>query len=104
MWNGPLERRMNHRVRPTILGIAIVASCRLLSGDQDQPARVVVHRDKVIRNSQTPRPCKSWSILRCGVALPCTTMHSRRCTIWSQTMCGLPYPKLGVGELEPPQD
>ena len=103
-----LEQCMNHRLRPTILAIAIFASCRLLSGAQDQSARVVVHWDKVIRTSQTT------ATLQVVVNPPLqrgTPVHDNAFKAlhdlgadYVRYVPWLPYPRLGVAELEPPKD
>ncbi len=99
---------MNHRVRPTILAMAIVASCPLLSGTQDQSARVVVHWDKVIRTSQTTATLQVVvnPLLQRGTPVhdnAFKALHDLGAD-YVRYVPWLPYPKLGVAELEPPKD
>jgi Glycosyl hydrolases family 39 len=92
-----------------IAGVAIVllaASGRLAA--QDQPIKVQVHWDKVIRVSQTT-PTLQVVVnppLRRGTAVPenaYQALHDLGAD-YVRYVPWLPYPKLGVAELEPPKD
>src|ERR1700694_2500452 len=91
---------------PAVLGA--FAICSLMSGAQDQPLKVTVHWDKVIRTSQTT------PTLQVVVNPPLqrgTPVHDNAFKSlhdlgadYVRYVPWLPYPKLGVAELEPPKD
>jgi hypothetical protein len=88
--------------------VVMFLSCALLSVAQDQPAQITVHWDKVIRTTQTTPTLQVVvnPLLRRGSpvhdnafkALANLGADYVRYVPW------LPYPKLGVAELEPPKD
>src|SRR6202790_2522405 len=91
---------------PAVLGA--FAICSLMSAAQDQSLKVTVHWDKVIRTSQTT------PTLQVVVHPPShrgTPVHDNAFKSlhdlgadYVRYVPWLPYPKLGVAELEPPKD
>ena len=100
---------MNRKPWPTKLALlAIVAVSSMTSVAQDQPPKVIAHWDKLIRVSQTT------PTLQVVVNPPLqrgTSVHDNAFKAlhdlgadYVRYVPWLPYPKLGVAELEPPQD
>lgn len=88
--------------------IAVLIFCALASSAQEQPIKVTPHWDKVIHTSQTT------STLQVVVNPPLqrgTPVHDNAFKVlhdlgadYVRYVPWLPYPKLGVAELEPPKD
>lgn len=88
--------------------IAVLICCALASSAQEQPIKVTPHWDKVIHTSQTT------STLQVVVNPPLqrgTPVHDNAFKAlhdlgadYVRYVPWLPYPKLGVAELEPPKD
>ncbi len=88
--------------------IAVLVFCALASSAQEQPIKVTPHWDKVIHTSQTT------STLQVVVNPPLqrgTPVHDNAFKAlhdlgadYVRYVPWLPYPKLGVAELEPPKD
>jgi len=100
---------MNFRSWPKIPAVlAVIAMCAWTSAAQDQTPKVTVHWDKVIRTSQTT------PTLQVVVNPPLqrgTPVHDNAFKSlhdlgadYVRYVPWLPYPKLGVAELEPPKD
>src|SRR5207253_5964927 len=107
--DGCAENNMKISAWPRIpAALAIVVMCSWTSTAQDQPAKVTVHWDKVIRVSQTT------PTLQVVVNPPLqrgTPVHDNAFKALRDLQADyvryvpwLPYPKLGVAELEPPKD
>ena len=99
---------MNIRVAPELLATAILLFCALASGAQDQPFKVTVRWDKVIRTSQTT-PTLQVVVnppLQRGTAVHDNAFNALHVlgADYVRYVPWLPYPKLGVAELEPPLD
>jgi hypothetical protein len=100
---------MNFRSWRTISAVVVstVLQC-LFSMAQDQPARVAVHWDKVIRTTQTT-PTLQVVVnppLRRGTPVHDNAFKSLHDlgADYVRYVPWLPYPKLGVAELDPPKD
>ena len=100
---------MNLNFKPSIFAIVTaVASCTCVAVAQDQPAKLAVHWDKVIRTSQTSAtlqvvvnpPLRRGTPVHDGAF---QTLHDIGAD-YVRYVPWLPYPKLGVAELEPPKD
>jgi len=99
---------MNISPRPSLILLAILLSGTLVSVAQDLPEKITVHWDKVIRISQTT------PTLQVVVNPPLqrgTPVHDNAFGAvhdlgadYVRYVPWLPYPKLGVAELEPPKD
>src|SRR5436309_1217261 len=97
----------NPGFRPVVLGFAIWLCCSGAVG-QDRPTQIKVHWDKVIRTTQTT------PTLQVVVNPPLqrgTPIHDNAFKAlhdlgadYVRYVPWLPYPKLGVAELEPPKD
>src|ERR1700733_4107015 len=107
--NRAWENRMDYKLSPTITGLlAILLICSGSSTAQDQPAKVTVHWDKTLGTSQTK------ATLQVVVNPPLergTPVHDNAFKTlhdlgadYVRYVPWLPYPKLGVAELEPPKD
>jgi hypothetical protein len=98
---------INLRHKVTVV-LALMSLCSRISAAQDQPFKVAVHWDKVIRVSQTT------PTLQVVVNPPLqrgTPVHDNAFKAlhdlgadYVRYVPWLPYPKLGVAELEPPKD
>lgn len=94
--------------RKTPTALAFVVACARIAAAQDQPATVSVHWDKVIRVSQTT-PTLQVVVnppLQCGTPVhdnAFKALHDLGAD-YVRYVPWLPYPKLGVAELEPPKD
>ena len=108
MKDSPFSRiSRNPGFRPVVLGFAIWLYCSGAVG-QDRPTQITVHWDKVIRTTQTT------PTLQVVVNPPLqrgTPVHDNAFKAlhdlgadYVRYVPWLPYPKLGVAELEPPKD
>ena len=98
---------MNFR-RSTLVVLAAVPLCCLTSTAQDRPSTVTVRWDKVIRISQTA-PTLQVVVnppLRRGTPVHDNAFKSLHDlgADYVRYVPWLPYPKLGVAELDPPKD
>ena len=100
---------MTTGVAPRILTIAVILFCAFLSSAaQDQSVRVTARWDKIIRTTQTT-PTLQVVVnppLERGTSVHDNAFQSLRelGADYVRYVPWLPYPKLGVAELEPPRD
>ena len=100
---------MNSRLRrTTTAALAIIVMRPLISSAQDQPVNITVHWDKILRTSQTT-PTLQVVVnppLRRTTAVHDNAFQALRDlgADYVRYVPWLPYPKLGVAELEPPKD
>jgi hypothetical protein len=101
--------RMTTGVAPRILTIAVILFCAFLSSAaQDQSVRVTARWDKIIRTTQTT-PTLQVVVnppLERGTSVHDNAFQSLRelGADYVRYVPWLPYPKLGVAELDPPKD
>jgi hypothetical protein len=99
---------MNIRLASQSVAITVLLFCALRSGGQDQPTKLTPHWDKILRTTRTT------PTLQVVVNPPLargTPVHDNSFQSlqdlgadYVRYVPWLPYPKLGVAELEPPKD
>ena len=99
---------MNINVRALLTTVAILGFCTSALAAQDQPVKVAVHWDKVVRIFQTT---PTLQVVVNPPLLRGTPVHDNAFQAlqdlganYVRYVPWLPYPKLAVAELEPPKD